>query len=1018
MADLDRIKRNVGRLVDQGAPQEDVDAYIQGEGTSIDAIRAHKVGGPANVGTSEATLRNLNDTLSFGFYDPAVAHVKTLASQATGSKEPYWDEYRSTLNRERGRTQAAHSQVGPRIVGETAGMVGQALMTGGASIPEQIGARLAAPTTNALMQTMREAVPYGVAYGAAQGLGHTSGGSIGEQASGMVEGAIGGAVTAPLMSGAMFGVGQGINRFQQGREARKNAALANEQVLREAGITEPFPPAVSTNALMQPAARAVGSGLGGTPVAQGAANNVNQVQGSIARTLSAPLGGREAGDLGADIQGTLRRSIVERSKPGDEVRGADWERLNEWTGMSPPESYAPPPPKVKPAQPEPHQIVTPEMVMDEYRQSVRPVDPKPVYPDEKSFPLNMTPEGAARIEAVRNEAAMLRQKLDQEIGPNRDAATKAYYSEPVFKNTDFAKVRPLFDEAISMRPGSAEARQTLSLYFDPPSRPDRIEPTPNTDRLLTLYKNLHESDAQFRTAQERFKALDSVEIDNVGRDVRSSAQRAREAEIANARKQAELEAKRRAFDETEAAREQYAAQFKDRAEPTAQARTLQNQRIAEDNARKRTAEMQAEAERAHQQRLDELRARPDQEFKPGRTRESYATEFDAAYEAVRRTVPGLRYNPVEGRGLVGLLDDLGRTARRNKELPGYKNGEVFTPDGKLNPDLADHLRGQLGTKVVAAIEAHAAARSRGQANTDWWGAHELRTTARREAEQDWQHAARTGERHSVNGAALMRLQGALTQDIHGFLRASGKDGEAASKRLHSVDKAYREDMTSTREPLSKIFGEKVGSVEALDKLVKAGEKGDTRTLAAFMKVMHEKDDPLKGASAVLFHATNGGKDLGRLREVFAEWPQASRDIIFRGEQGQSLQRSLTTYIRAIDRLEPFLGTAKKTAGFSPASPTHLITLAGALAHWPTVIGLVGGNALVARWMASPRYLNWLTQMPAAARGGFYTAAFKSHLARLGALATSDRQNGVAVTEAFKEMLGIGQTEKGKSNGRP
>lgn len=44
MADLDKVKRNVGKMVAQGAPEDDIDAYLSGEGVTVDQVRAHKVG--------------------------------------------------------------------------------------------------------------------------------------------------------------------------------------------------------------------------------------------------------------------------------------------------------------------------------------------------------------------------------------------------------------------------------------------------------------------------------------------------------------------------------------------------------------------------------------------------------------------------------------------------------------------------------------------------------------------------------------------------------------------------------------------------------------------------------------------------------------------------------------------------------------------------------------------------------------------------------------------------------------
>ncbi len=46
MVDLDRIKRNVGKMVDQGAPESDVDAYIAGEGTTVDEVKSFKAAQP------------------------------------------------------------------------------------------------------------------------------------------------------------------------------------------------------------------------------------------------------------------------------------------------------------------------------------------------------------------------------------------------------------------------------------------------------------------------------------------------------------------------------------------------------------------------------------------------------------------------------------------------------------------------------------------------------------------------------------------------------------------------------------------------------------------------------------------------------------------------------------------------------------------------------------------------------------------------------------------------------------
>jgi hypothetical protein len=63
MADLDKVKRNVGKMVAQGAPEEDIDAYLDGEGVTVDQVKAHKVGSaappPAAAGDQPSTISDI-----------------------------------------------------------------------------------------------------------------------------------------------------------------------------------------------------------------------------------------------------------------------------------------------------------------------------------------------------------------------------------------------------------------------------------------------------------------------------------------------------------------------------------------------------------------------------------------------------------------------------------------------------------------------------------------------------------------------------------------------------------------------------------------------------------------------------------------------------------------------------------------------------------------------------------------------------------------------------------------------
>lgn len=58
MADLDKVKRNVAKMVSMNAPESDIDQYIGLEGVSLDELRNHKIGAtqqqPIETGTFDA----------------------------------------------------------------------------------------------------------------------------------------------------------------------------------------------------------------------------------------------------------------------------------------------------------------------------------------------------------------------------------------------------------------------------------------------------------------------------------------------------------------------------------------------------------------------------------------------------------------------------------------------------------------------------------------------------------------------------------------------------------------------------------------------------------------------------------------------------------------------------------------------------------------------------------------------------------------------------------------------------
>jgi len=77
-ADLDRIKRNVQKMAEQGAPETDIDGYISSEGVTVDQVREHKRGNWLSR-TVDDVITGTVDMVR-GKQDPAHANTPTLSN--------------------------------------------------------------------------------------------------------------------------------------------------------------------------------------------------------------------------------------------------------------------------------------------------------------------------------------------------------------------------------------------------------------------------------------------------------------------------------------------------------------------------------------------------------------------------------------------------------------------------------------------------------------------------------------------------------------------------------------------------------------------------------------------------------------------------------------------------------------------------------------------------------------------------------------------------------------------------
>lgn len=69
MADIAKIKRNIQRMIDQDAPESDIDAYVASEGVTLEELRADK-----GVSTTEDVLKSTGAGFGQGLIDTAGAY--------------------------------------------------------------------------------------------------------------------------------------------------------------------------------------------------------------------------------------------------------------------------------------------------------------------------------------------------------------------------------------------------------------------------------------------------------------------------------------------------------------------------------------------------------------------------------------------------------------------------------------------------------------------------------------------------------------------------------------------------------------------------------------------------------------------------------------------------------------------------------------------------------------------------------------------------------------------------------
>lgn len=1002
MADLGRVKRNVAKMVEQNAPETDIDEYIKTEGVTLNAIREFKgverppgfekdVAAARRQGGGATGLR-LADNLSFGAFNPVSAAVSAGVSTAknalTGKPTDFVGDYKyerdvldEALKQERG------DAGGMGIAADIA--LSLPFFGGGRAAATAAGgaAPMAAAAPKNYLGQLVDASKTGAVYGGIYGLNSARGG-VGEHMSDIGTNALVGALFSPALKmglDATMGAARLPGNAWEWATSRSPAQQAQAGEIRQnfldSGVRE-FGPAITPSGTQRRTAEGLAGSIFGAPLRREAQGAIDDATRAVQYAVRQPIGNQPLNDAAAEVQGTLRNNLLARSQPRERIEGMTPDELARITGPIDDRGFSPIPPKVDPIAPRAVEPVMPEPVrpdgLDFERVNPQPVqrrEVRPNYPREDQF--SASPEVAAATQGARGElqlaeqaAAKARADLERH-GSVVDITQKARQ----YAGNNKSALEAESPEAFASWVADSQAQRGLAAARRKFDAAQAAEQQDKQQRWVTAVRDEHAKTAQ--QVEEQFQRESAA--------ARAEAERTTEANRAAAMRKADMEARAKAEAETAARR----------------AQADEEARIATEQARSE-AQARFEADRAQ---------RPG--FELGRSRETYKTEFDAAYSQLDKVTPKFRRNPMGERiaGLgdtktntEGLLNEMALELRAAGKLPGYRGVLYSEADASMRPGLMSNFRNRFGNEVADRLETLIERRAKRQFGFSPDGIRDLITTVRRERQRATRPLDPMSSPDPEKAAALTRLEGALKEDYHQFLRDTGPDGQRISGMVRNVDEEYRKFVTDLRAPLVKLFGEKVEPMAAMGKVAKAAEEGNLHILRPYMRVMTEKSDPQKGAAAVIAHMTNNAPDLATFIKGYKSLHPDAAAVLFAGEKGQGMRRSLDRLAQVSERLVPF---EKATKGGSIDFTNRANWAVGmtAMANFFPALMMSAGAVATSRFMASPRYVEWMARTAGARTAKQIDIAYGQLASILGKDTTIDGETKQKIMGVVSELAG-------------
>ena len=965
---------------------------------------------PAQVEEPSTALRALTQ---FSNTVPGATRIKAMA-QTVGEnfgrgefvKDPgaFWDQYdRNFQAQEKQKADLDRTYGATDIAAKTAGLTTQALMTLPAAGYEgaKAGGRLAADTFYEMMtprlaanptlaQTAKETARIGAGTAAPIAYLDSPNSDPIARTQDVATGAIGGgllglglpyALAAP---GAVRRAGsRAIEALTGTPPARRALAAQRAQEMQDAGVPV-FGPALSE----EPRFTGLVDSVGGQPLRRAAGRSIQALDDRVQAELSGAGMPGSRYDAGQGVQQTVRRNLLERNLPAEQIARMTPEELAAISTIQPGQTRPTPRPYVEPVPPRPIDEIPPRPVQD--------VPPREAQPG--SYEVNFKPqpfeqfqhEGPAQWRADR------RQQRVQDFEAAKSADVSAFdqmkrnlgneVSQAGFISAQVIDSGPMQGHVVFTRKDGRK----LMLNEVANSNPDLAAKVGKWYRedVPRINQRIAEHNQVIGLAQKRAEELAAK--------AQAEKQRAWREQTVQQSRQIEQEAEQQAMASARARAQEEAAAETSRLRMEAQAEAdrlnsgarAQAQDEAARITRQREATAQGEYARAYRDNQPEFVTGRN----PGYT---YKDEFGALYEQAGRQIPRTARVPFAVTGdqsphganaVYRVLDDL-RTELRSRGLLRGDMRALNIFKTAVRGGFEQALRSRLPREVVGAIYARVPIhpqdikRIRGQLREAGDVPAHMRT---------W------------DDALLQRLESAASEDMHAFLARGGQEMQQAGQMIRGTDAAYRAYKEDLVRPLRQVFGDNVSAEQAFGRLVKAAQGGDLQMLRAAYRVYADKADVRQLTAAIIGHGSEQGI-AGVVQTLRSLTPEARR-LMFAGN-AQPLGEALGRLSRVADRLEPFRDAAAAgNIGVNMRIPNMTAGMSSLAYGIEGALISLGGQAALSRFLSSPAYVNWLTRAVQVR-----TPAQERWRPLLGMLASvamrdADRATGQLAIDAIKEMV--------------